>query len=180
MSMRISEVNVEKINSGETFFVDTNVLLAVHFGLRSWSKEKIDLYSKFILDLLKNGNKLCVSALNLQELCHSFENNEYQQYKVVNHKDNSFTKKKYRAIQEERTRLAKDLQSKHSEISEQYHVIAGKVSNDMIKSFIDNYEKHFYDPIDFMTVRYNTDGVINFITDDLDFRKDSGIVVYSY
>lgn len=177
----ISEIDLDDISSEEVFFVDTNVLLVVHFGSRSWSEEKIACYSNFILGLLNKGNKICVSALNLQELFHSVENNEFKQYKRVNHdNDRTFTKKVYRSIEEERQRLAKDLQSKHLEISEQYSVVSGNVTNDMIKNFLGDYENHFYDPIDFITVRYNTGGVVNFITDDSDFKKDSSIVVYTY
>lgn len=177
----ISEIDLEDISNKEIFFVDTNVLLVVHFGSQSWSEEKIACYSNFILGLLSKGNKVCVSALNLQELCHSVENNEFKQYKRVNHNnDRNFTKKMYRAIEEERQRLAEDLKSKNLEISEQYSVVSGNVTNDMIKNFLEDYENHFYNPIDFISVRYNTNGVINFITDDSDFKKDSGIVVYTY
>ena len=176
----ISDVDFEEITSEEKFLIDTNVLLAVHFGSSLWSAEKIEQYANFILALLKNGNELYVSALNLQELCHSFENNEFSQYKKVNGKGREFTKKMYRAIEEERTRLAKDLQSKHSEISDQYIVISGNITNDMIKDFIEDYENHFYDPIDFVTVRYNADGITNVITADADFKKDSRITVYAY
>ena len=177
----ISEIDLDDISSKEIFFVDTNDLLVVHFGSQSWSEEKIACYSNFILGLLNKGNKVCVSALNLQELCHSVENNEFRQYKRVNrNNDRNFTKKMYRAIEEERQRLAEDLKSKHLEISEQYSVVSGNVTNDMIKNFLEDYENHFYDPIDFIAVRYNTNDVINFITDDSDFKKDSGIVVYTY
>ena len=50
----------------------------------------------------------------------------------------------------------------------------------MIKNFIGDYENHFYAPIDFITVRFNTFEVVNFITDDADFQKDSSIVAYTY
>lgn len=177
----ISEIDLDDISSDEVFFVDTNVLLGVHFGSQRWSEEKIACYSNFILGLLNKGNKVCVSALNLQELFHSVENNEFKQYKRVNHNnDGNFTKKMYRAIEEERQRLAEDLKNKHLEISEQYSVVSGNISNEMIKNFLADYKNHFYDPIDFITVRYNTNGVINFITDDSDFKKDSDIVVYTY
>lgn len=177
----ISRVDVKEISKEEVFFVDTNVLLAVHFvSSSSWTVEKVAQYAKFILGLFNNGNKICVSALNLQELCHTFENNEYQQYKIVNNKDDSFTKKKYRNIAEERQRLAKDLNDKHLEISEQYSVINGNVSNEMIKHFIEDYTEHFYDPVDFITVNYNSNGITNFITDDSDFKRDSRLTIYTY
>lgn len=50
----------------------------------------------------------------------------------------------------------------------------------MIKNFLRYYENHFYDPIDFITVRYNAGGIVNFITDDADFQKDLDILVYTY
>lgn len=128
----ISEMNVENILKEEVFFVDTNVLLEVHFGFRIWAEEKIACYANFILDLLNNGNKLCVSALNLQELFHAVESNEFRQYKRVHHEDRNFTKKMYRAITDERQRLAEDLKSKHLEISEQYSVVPGNVTNGMV------------------------------------------------
>ena len=84
------------------------------------------------------------------------------------------------AITAERRRLAEDLKSKHLEISEQYSVVSGNVTNIMIKNFLGYYENHFYDPIDFITVRYNAGGIVNFITDDADFQKDLDIVVYTY
>lgn len=177
----ISEIDLDDISSEEVFFVDTNVLLVVHFGSRSWAEEKIACYANFILGLLNKGNKVCVSALNLQELFHSVENNEFKQYKKVNlNNDRNFTKKMYRTIAEERQRLAEDLQSKHLEISEQYSVVSGNITNEMIKIFLEDYENHSYDPIDFIAVRYNTNGIINFITDDSDFKKDPDIVVYTY
>lgn len=46
MVKRISDVDVSTIDKGEIFFVDTNVLLAVHFGFsRDWSIRKIDTYA---------------------------------------------------------------------------------------------------------------------------------------
>ncbi len=40
----ISEMNVDNIIERRRFFVDTNVLLVVHFGFRIWAEEKIACY----------------------------------------------------------------------------------------------------------------------------------------
>lgn len=48
----ISRVDVKEISKEEVFFVDTNVLLAVHFvSSSSWTVEKVAQYAKFILGL---------------------------------------------------------------------------------------------------------------------------------
>ena len=180
MVKRISDTDFDSMSNEEIFFVDTNVLFAVHFLELRWEAEKVSQYANFILGLLKNGNKICVSALNLQELFHLVENNEFRQYKAVNHLGGSFNKKMYREIEEERTRLAQDLQNKYLEISEQYSVVSGNITGDMIKQFLDDYNKHFFDPIDFLTVKYNSNDIVNFITDDSDFKKYPEINVYTY
>ena len=180
MTKLIADTDLNEIANEEVFFVDTNVLFAIHFLELNWSEEKVSQYANFILGLLKNGNKICVSALNLQELCHLVENNEFRQYKAVNHLGGNFNKKMYREIAEERARLAQDLQNKYLEISEQYSVVSGNITGDMIKRFLDDYNKHFFDPIDFLTVKYNNNGIMNFITDDSDFKKDSELTVYTY
>ena len=180
MVKRISDTDFDSMSNEEIFFVDTNVLFAVHFLELRWESEKVSQYSNFILGLLKNGNKICVSALNLQELFHLVENNEFRQYKTVNHLGGSFNKKMYREIEEERARLAQDLQNKYLEISEQYSVVSGNITGDMIKQFLDDYNKHFFDPIDFLTVKYNSNDIVNFITDDSDFKKYPEINVYTY
>lgn len=180
MVKRISDTDFDSMSNEEIFFVDTNVLFAVHFLELRWGAEKISQYSNFILKLLKNGNKICVSALNLQELFHLVENNEFRQYKVVNHLGRDFNKKMYREIAEERARLAQDLQKKYLEISEQYSVVSGSITGHMIEQFLNDYNKHFFDPIDFLTVKYNSNNVMNFITDDSDFKKYPEITVYTY
>ena len=180
MVKRISDTDFDSMSNEEIFFVDTNVLFAVHFLELRWESEKVSQYSNFILGLLKNGNKICVSALNLQELFHLVEHNEFMQYKTVNHLSGSFNKKMYREIEGERTRLAQDLQNKYLEISEQYSVVSGNITGDMLKQFLDDYNKYFFDPIDFLTVKYNSNDVVNFITDDSDFKKYPEITVYTY
>ena len=175
MVKRISGVDVSTIDKGEIFFVDANVLFAIHFELSTWSRDKIEAYSSFILELLKNGITICVSALNLQEVYHLVEKIECQNY-IEAH--TGMKPKAYRRISAERSRIAQDLRNKHLEISEQYSIVPSLVNSNMIEDFIGKYESHSYDPIDFFTVKYNEKKCVNFITNDADFRRDSNINVY--
>ena len=178
MIHQISNVNVSAIGKDEIFFVDTNVLLAVHFGFsRNWSAHKIGVYASFILALLKEDVTVCVSALNLQELYHLVEKCECNLY-YGSPRNNVVNLKRYRRIASERSRIAQDLRSKHLEISEQYSVVESVVDVKNVEDFINNYESHSYDPIDFFTARHNGKNCVNFITDDADFRRDSNINVY--
>ena len=174
MVKRISDVDVSAINKNEVFFVDANVLFAIHFELSTWSRDKIDAYSSFVLELLKNGVTICVSALNLQEVYHLVEKCECDLY----YGSSGNNIKRYRRIASERSRIAQDLRSKHLEISEQYTVVGSFVDSKRIEDFITEYESHSYDPIDFFTVKYNGKNCVNFITNDADFRSDSNINVY--
>lgn len=177
MVNRISNVDIAKISSDEVFFVDTNVLLAIHFNLSNWDMTKTSVYSSFVFSLLSKGNKLCVSMLNLQELYNLVERLEYEQYILA---DGQISRKKYRKIATERERIAKDLQTKHLELSSYYDLIQCTIKEECMNNFIDNYKSHVYEPIDFITVRYNTNNCRNFITDDSDFKCDPNLNVYSY
>ena len=175
MVKRISDVDVSKIDKSEIFFIDANVLFAIHFELSTWSRDKIKAYSSFVLALLENGVIICVSALNLQEVYHLVEKIECQNY-IEAHTD--IKPKAYRRIAVERSRIAQDLRNKHLEIAGQYSIISSFIDSNMIENFIGKYESHSYDPIDFFTVKYNEKKCVNFITNDADFRRDSNINVY--
>lgn len=177
MFKKISEIDVSEIKENEVFFVDTNVLLAIHFDLSSWRDAKKSIYANFVLSLLNNGNKLCVSMLNLQELYNLVERLEYEQYRLTYP---NISRKDYRKIETERTRIKTDLQSKHAEISEYYSLVPCLITGEYVKNFVDNYSSHLYEPIDFLVVRHNSNKCVNFITDDSDFKYDSNIMVFSY
>ena len=177
MIKHILEVNVSEIDSSEVFFVDTNILLALHFGLSRWNDEKKSAYANFVFTLLNRGNELCVSMLILQELYNLIEKLEYEQYRAIHE---NISRKGYRKICSERERIANDLRSKHLEIVEYYTLVQSSVTQNFVENFINRYESHLYEPIDFMMVKHNGKNCINFITDDSDFRNDSGISVYFY
>lgn len=172
----IQSVDVTKLKSSDTFFLDTNVLCAVHFQT-TWSQNKIDVYSSFVQALLMKGITIYVSALSLQEFYHLVEKKEREIYEVVNGK---ISKKDYRKITNERDRIANELKMIHRQIVSQYTVVDDEIDVDDLDDFLTNYTMHFYDPIDFALVSHHSSSCPNFITDDKDFQTDSSINVYSY
>ena len=68
MVKRISDTDFDFMSNEEIFFVDTNVLFAVHFLELRWEAEKVSQYANFILGLLKNGNKICIEFAGIVPL----------------------------------------------------------------------------------------------------------------
>lgn len=172
----ISTVDVNKMTGKETFFLDTNVLCAVHFQTK-WDSGKINAYSSFVRDLLLKNITIYVSALSLQEFYHLIEKIEYESY-IANH--NRISKKDYRRMSSERNRIANLLELIHKQIKEQYVLVNDVLDLEDLNEFVGNYSNHMYDPIDFALVNHHASNCSNFITDDKDFQIDSNITVYSY
>ena len=117
----IKTVDTNQLNSSDTFFLDTNVLCAVHFQT-SWNQNKIDTYSSFLQTLLMKDITVYVSALSLQEFYHLIKKKEHEFYETVNGK---ISKKNYRKIVSERNRIANELKMIHQQIVGQYTVVGG-------------------------------------------------------
>lgn len=178
MIKSISQVDISSIKSSEQFFVDTNVLCAIHFRHSQWLPDKLAAYSAFILALHKNHNTLYVSAFSLQELYHLIERAEYRVYNAS--QAVRLTKKQFRGLPVERANLAREIRDIHTEIASQYKIANDEVRKDDMDEFVRSYCTHSYDPIDFIVVNHYHDLCNNFITDDSDFQNDSRLTVYTY
>ncbi|WP_303815405.1 hypothetical protein [Selenomonas ruminantium] len=173
----LSSVDCNEIDENETFFVDTNVLCAVHFHTSSWSNNKVNAYSSFLSSLLLKNITLYVSSLSLQEFYHLIEKTERKIYEANN---GSISKKDFRRNKVERARIANELQLIHKQIAGQYTLIDDVIDVDDVCNFVNQYTSHAYDPVDFAIVNHHASNCSNFITDDSDFKLDSNITVYSY
>lgn len=173
----ISNVDVNQITCKDTFFLDTNILCAVHFQT-TWHPNKIRVYSIFLQTLLMKNITIYVSALSLQELYHLVEKTEYEIYKQSN--NSNISKKSYRRMTVERSRIAANLNMMHQQIKRQYTLIDDVLDVADLDSFLSKYTAHIYDPIDFALVNHHASNCPNFITDDKDFQADPNVVVYSY
>ncbi|WNY28452.1 hypothetical protein MmiEs2_06380 [Methanimicrococcus stummii] len=166
------------IDSSEEFFVDTNILYLVYFKKtkNSITKKKTDAYTQFISKLKQNGNKLYVSSLNLQEILHVIEKAEYRDYCRQKHLKINW--KTYRKNISERQKVRKKLHNAMRQINLIYSITDDSVPCLNIWEFVNTFEKHQFDPIDFLTVypKYNTANEtgknFNYITDDSDFKNN--------
>ena len=166
------------------YILDTNVLFFVnsgyHFSESDPKKRKSELYSECIGQLKRNDATIYVSVLSLQELFHLVERTEYDFFINQNHLDKKqYSFKKFRANEAERKKLAKKLDQIYQEISCLYTICNANILESHIGLYIKEFDKHRFDPIDYiLTKNFDVDSHI-FITDDRDFQCKSEIKVMS-
>lgn len=174
----IQKTEISHISEKSHFLIDTNVLLSIHYGacVHQWSAKKKQVYSTFIGDLLKRGNPLHVSALNLQEVCHVVEKTQFKLlYGSVNG-----SLKRFRRNNTERKKLQYTLENIFTQIQELYDILPDSVTERDVNDYVANYSTHIYDPIDYFVVDHNCTTCMNIVTDDRDFHDDGRINVYTY
>jgi predicted nucleic acid-binding protein len=187
-AIEISKVDINAVGSTEAFVLDTNVLYFIHHAFYMTGGQnqiKNVIYSDFVSKLLSRGNRLYVSAGNLQELMHLLEKKAYELYLSVNgyspdyRKSNYFSIKEYRRSPTERAAVKNQLNVAFHQVISSYGVFDCPILHDDIKAMINDYDKHRYDPMDYVTVTTcKRKRLLNFISDDSDFRHDSSINVY--
>ena len=175
--VRVADFDLSKYPEETTFVLDTNILYFVHSGYYLPTDPKCICYSNLIQNIMSNGGKIVVSALNLQELLFGVENKEYYRYLGTNGlTKKSFTKKDYRKNHVERQALKTKIKTIIAEITNVYSLNDGMVSGDQVKMYADMLEVHHYDPIDYVLVdNMLAQGKVVFISDDTDFQFDNRI-----
>lgn len=176
---KISTTNVSTVAKDQTFILDTNILYFIHSGYYSSCDPKNIAYSNFVQKLITNGNQLIISVTTIQELFYGIENKEYQLYCSKN-KPNAFTKKDFRADGSLRKAVQNKLQVILVELKNSYNLSECTITPSQVEDFLDKYDNHRYDPIDFIIVNNMIEkSYVNFITDDSDFTYDSNINVFT-
>lgn len=175
----INKVNLSNYDKDFAFVLDTNILYFVHSGYYSTSDFKPKRYSNLISSILSNGNKIIISVLSLQELFFGIENKEYLLYCNNNglSKD-TYTKKDFRKDNSQRSRVEGKLKTVLKEVEQVYLIENSNVTKDMLIKFVDDFEKHKFDPIDYiLKCNFNFNKNTAIITDDTDFICDNSINV---
>lgn len=104
------------------------------------------------------------------------ENKEYEIYCNKNGKPSSYTKKAFRCDNVQKSAVKVKLKTVLAELV-QYTVEDGSVRSDTINEFVDNYELHKMDPIDYILVNnYDLNKTI-FVSADRDFKSMTAIKV---
>ena len=175
MSVRIRQLGAYAYGASDTFYLDTNVILFLHHPPSfNSSKIKAAAYSNFVGRLKKAGCNLCVSSLNVQEAFHAIETIAYNKHKSLS--GLRTTRKEYR--RRYRCFVLNQVQSLWVQLKENYSIMETSVTIDMLNSFIGGYEKHYYDPVDFLFTKNHLG--CNVITDDGDFSADPIITMFTY
>lgn len=184
----IRTVDINSIPQNEIFAVDTNILLWAcynnisHNALKEYVSEyQTKFYPNFIKKLIKNGNILYTTNLNVSELCSLIERNEFEIYKYRTRK-RFYKKKKYRKIARERRRYKTKLDTTLRVLHETY------ISRVEVVVIPANYDSIFSqaipimtcDTFDYAVIEYlKSIGIINYISDDKDFCTIDGINLYT-
>lgn len=163
---------IPAIDPNIEFYVDANVLFySYDQGNQNNPSEKMKAYSKFLTALAENGNSLYISSLNLQEVLHLIEKIEHSGYCTAS--SSHIGLKKYRRNNPERKKVQQKLNAVLQHIKSNYSVADDGITFENIESFVQNYDKHLYDPIDFFVTNARNRSTLNYITDDSDFKDNS-------
>ena len=185
----ISTLDINSISPDASFVLDANILFFLHSGFYTSSSpnaSQISAYSRFIADLLKRGNQLYITTIALQEFLYGFERKSYKLYLSANgysrnpSNANFFSLKQYRALSSERVNVKRDMDRALYEVISLYNYDECNIKLNDIDEMVHTYDTHRYDPMDYFTVaECKRPKLLNFISDDQDFRYDSSINVYS-
>jgi predicted nucleic acid-binding protein len=174
MVVNIKDVNISEISEADSFVVDTNVLLFIHYPQPNpEAQNKANEYSKFISILKKRGCKVVVSSLNLQEAFYAIETICWKNWEMYNGRN----RKGFRAVRGERKKVKNNQSAFLSQIKSNYDVSDDNIARCVLTDYVHTLESHRYDPIDYVVANsYKTHGII---TNDSDFVHDVNVNVYN-
>lgn len=178
----IETADFSLISSDEIFILDANILCYLYSGynLNQRNAVKAMKYSNFISNLLGNGNRISTSAAYVQEVLNYIEKTEYTLYKQA-HPIHCLTKKQFRNSPTFRAGVKSKTSSVYSAICQNCNdVYDVHVTKPIMDRFVNEFQNHVYDPIDYIIAEnLVTNNRINIITDDKDYRNDSRLQVYT-
>lgn len=158
--------------SRSKFALDTNVLYWMFYGNSIYSKKYQSKYPDVVIKLKSRSNNLFVSTVNICELFNLIERNEYELYKSIHQKDDEFTLKQYRKIEDERKKVQKALGLIYKQIKSFVTIIDQSVSQNILTRFYSEYNLHKLDLYDYSLLDFcEVNKISNIITDDSDFIK---------
>ena len=170
----ISDSSIPNISKSR-IALDTNILLWTFYERISNSTGyQKRVYPSFVDFLLQKGynNKLYTSIYNILEAFSVIETTEYEIYLEENNSTkNNFSKKKFRLIDSERTRIRSILNLFFEQVINTVEIVENQIlKNDLIE-FYDTYTEQFLDANDFAFIKIcNQNGFDYLLTDDADFK----------
>lgn len=175
---KIRSFDLNAVDNEVTFILDTNILYFIHSGYYSSSSIKNTEYSNLVQQIIKKGNDLVVTSLNLQEFVFGIENKEYELYLDLTGKNRkSFTKKDFRKDPALRADVQAKIKTVMTEVKATYKLCDITVEAKEVESFMNDFTQYLYDPMDYLVVNATRQGNIIYISDDTDFQSDSRVSV---
>jgi len=107
--LNLTNLITKPIDDSIVFTLDTNVLLWTFYSRISTTQQyQKHTYPDFVTNAISNGNRIVVTAFNLNEMFHIIEKNEYDIYERSNPHTYYFSVKNYRKIAIERAKVKKE------------------------------------------------------------------------
>lgn len=175
MSQTLQIANLNPSNfTEEIIALDTNVLYWFFYatGLtynKPSTLNKLQSYGQFIQDLISNDAFLVTTTININELMHLIEKNEFKLYCYFNNKNINF--KDYKRITTERNKLCSLCQMIYLQIKQIIYVANIQFNDKLIDNYINSIKNYRLDCLDYVLLNYCLNENINYIlTDDKDFE----------
>lgn len=162
----------KNINKNEMFALDTNVMIWTFYSKASLTPSyQTTIYPNFISYLINSGNDLYVTAINLNEMFHFIEINEFDIYKASLNPGNRIGKKAFRAIKSERLKLKNEITLIYQQLEaiKNIKIIGSTLELDKLNEFLSKYDIHNCDYFDYFLIDYCNKNNLSIITDDIDF-----------
>lgn len=170
----IDDIQNVVITKDDSFLIDANILVLLHSNELSEAEKNVaPAYSNFVGWLRSIGCTLYVSALNIQEVFHVTERLYFNLYRSTN---KNCKRKEYRRIAAERNLLANVQRNIWAQIQEFYEIIETPIATTELGAFVESYESHYYEPVDFFISQHIP--TKNIITQDTDFDDASELNVF--
>ena len=161
-----------------TFVLDANVILYTFYGdaIQTTGYQR-KYYPEFVQQCADNNNALVVTAATLSEVFHVIEKNECRLYN--NNHNHEMQLKEFRAISEERKKVAEKTDLIYRQIREikTLKIIESTISEVLINSYIGDFNEIKCDFFDYHLIKIAKDNGYCIVTDDFDF---SSVAFYGF
>lgn len=161
-----------KINKSEMFALDTNVMVWTFYSKASFTSSYQTLaYPNFISYLINSGNDLYVTAVNLNEMFHFIEKNEFDLYNASLPVGKYVGKKTFRAIKSERLKVKAEITLIYQQLEaiKNIKIVGSTLELDKLNQFLLKYGIHNCDFFDYYLIEFCNNNNLSIITDDIDF-----------
>ena len=169
------------INTNKKFFLDTNVLYWYTYPRFADNLTKqAEPYYNFVDSLVSAGNPLYTSVYNLTELLNVVEKNEYDIFINADDKRQFYSRKDYRRMPNERTKLMQIMKLTLSNVKSICNIINFPFGISSVEEFTNNLTQHRCDVFDYLILEEcKKEHFLNVISDDGDFFSVDQIQLFT-